>query len=172
MRIARWLYVVPRGVDPIEHLVQDARFAVRVLRKSPVFTAVATLTLALGIGANAAIFGVVQAVLLRPVPYAHRDRLVAIFETDTHGSLVGVSKLDFQDWRRESRSFAHLAAAGRFGVTIKNAGGSRGSGDDSLARQRSLERRSSSTTRLGSLLGSCPRNSTSRMGRSCGLRKT
>jgi predicted permease len=111
-----------RGVDAIEHLGQDVRFAVRMLRKSPVFTTVAVLTLALGIGANTAIFGVVQSVLLRPVPYAHPDRLVAVFETDTHGNLVGLSKLDFQDWRRATTSFAHLAAVGSFGARIKDGG--------------------------------------------------
>jgi predicted permease len=111
-----------RGVDVIEHLGKDVRFAARMLRKSPVFTTVAVLTLALGIGANTAIFGVVQSVLLRPVPYAHADRIVAVFETDTHGNLVGLSKLDFQDWRRASTSFAHLAAVGRFGVKIKDGG--------------------------------------------------
>jgi predicted permease len=111
-----------RGVTGVEHFLQDVRFAGRVLRKSPVFTAVAVLTLALGIGANSAIFGVVQSVLLRPLPFAHPDRLVGVFETDTHASLVGVSKLDFQDWRRVSTSFAHLAAAGRFGLTIKTNG--------------------------------------------------
>jgi putative ABC transport system permease protein len=113
-----------RGFTLLEHLVQDVRFAARTLRKSPVFTTVAVLTLALGIGANTAIFAVVQSVLLRPVPYAHPDRLVAAFETDTHGNLVGISKLDFQDWRRATTSFVHLAAVGRFYARIKNGGSS------------------------------------------------
>ena len=113
-----------RGVTAIEHLAQDLRFAARVLRKNPVFATIAILTLALGIGANTAIFGVVQSVLLRPVPFAHPDRLVTVFETDTHGSLVGVSKLDFQDWRRASRSFVHLAGVGLFGANVKTGAAS------------------------------------------------
>ena len=107
-----------RGVAGIEHAVQDVTFAVRMLKKSAGFTTVAVLTLALGIGANTAIFGLAQAVMLRSMPYAHADRLVALYETDTHGALVGISKLDFQDWLRQAHSFAHIAAAGWFGATI------------------------------------------------------
>jgi predicted permease len=95
-------------------LSQDLRYALRTLVRWPAFSAVVILTLALGIGANAAIFSIVNAVLLRPLPYANPDRLVFVLGTPTDGDSAKVggssSYPDFADIRARSRSFSQLAA--------------------------------------------------------------
>ena len=93
----------------LEDLLQDARYAVRSLRKYPGFTAVAVLTLALGIGANTAIFSVINAVLLRPLPYEDPNRLVVLTETISERP-IGVSYPNFADWRNQNTVFANVAA--------------------------------------------------------------
>src|ERR1700756_4573903 len=92
-------------------LWQDLRYAVRMLGKNPGFTLVAVLTLALGIGANTAIFSVLQGVILSPLPYREPDRLVFVLLYNP--SLKGPTYLsypDFLDWRRETHSFSQMAA--------------------------------------------------------------
>jgi putative ABC transport system permease protein len=92
-------------------LWQDVRGAIRLMLKQPGFTAATILTLALGIGANAAIFSVINAVLLRQPPFKDPDRLVYVWETSTNtGEQSIVSPLDFGDWRRQSHSFEQLSA--------------------------------------------------------------
>ncbi len=88
--------------------MNDIRFALRQLRKSPGFTLIAVLTLALGIGANTAIFSVVNAVLLRPLPYPQPERLVYLNEV-INGTDTSIALPDYVDWRRDSTSFQHLA---------------------------------------------------------------
>jgi predicted permease len=92
-------------------LGQDLRYGFRTLRKNPGFTAVAMLALALGIGANTAIFSVVNGVLLRPLSYPDPDRLLMIFETTSEFSQMSVAYPNFLDWRRESRSFTDIGTA-------------------------------------------------------------
>lgn len=88
--------------------MNDIRYALRQLRKSPGFTIIAVLTLALGIGANSAIFSVVNHVLLRPLPYPHPERLVYLNEV-INGTDTAIALPDYVDWRKDSKSFEHLA---------------------------------------------------------------
>ena len=97
----------PGSLFRLDSLLQDARYAVRTLSRSPAFSVVALLALALGIGANTAVFSVVNAVLLRPLPFAEPDRLVMVFNYRPRGS---ASIADFLDWRARSRSFQSLDA--------------------------------------------------------------
>src|SRR3954465_14759146 len=88
--------------------MNDLRFAFRQLRKSPGFTVIAVLTLALGIGANSAIFSVVNHVLLRPLPYPQPERIVYLNEVG-NGVDTSIALPDYVDWRNDSKSFEHLA---------------------------------------------------------------
>ena len=110
--------------DCLDMLRSDLRFAVRQLRKSPAFTLVAVGTLALGIGANSAIFSVVYSVLLRPLPYAHSDRLLSLRErngaSDTQGMVVTYG--NYGVWKARVRSFEAFAAYGYGGLTLTGAG--------------------------------------------------
>ena len=91
-------------------LLQDVRYAIRILAKSPGFTIIAILTLALGIGANTALFSVVDGVLLNPLPYAQPDRLVALFSHTRTFARASISYPNFLDWVRDNRTFAGMAA--------------------------------------------------------------
>lgn len=95
----------------METLLQDIRFACRSLLRRPGFTLIAALTIALGVGANTAIFSVVNAVLIRPLPWPEPDRIIAVFEQEhARGWLrVPASAEDFLTWREDARSFASLA---------------------------------------------------------------
>jgi predicted permease len=90
-------------------ILQDLRFALRMLAKSPGFTAIAILTLALGIGANTALFSVVNGVLLDPLPYPHPSQLVAVYGTTPGVSRGPITYLNFLDWQRENQTFSSMA---------------------------------------------------------------
>ncbi len=109
-----------RGIRVMETLFQDLRYALRTLRKSPGFTFIALFTLALGIGANTAIFSVVYGVLLRPLPYQDPSRLMVLNETTPRVGTVSVSYPNFLDWRAQSRRFFQMAAV--YGVGFNLAG--------------------------------------------------
>src|SRR6266542_1982789 len=98
----------------LERTMNDIKFAIRQLLKNPGFTAVAVLTLALGIGANTAIFSVVNAVLLRPLAYQEPERLVSIL----YNGRSPVAPADFLDWRAQGKSFETMAAAEAWGGTL------------------------------------------------------
>src|SRR5206468_9638660 len=90
--------------------MNDLKFAFRQLLKNPGFTAVAVLTLALGIGANTAVFSVINATLLRPFPYENPELLIILQERNAGGGLQDASYLNFADWRSQSASFECMAA--------------------------------------------------------------
>src|SRR5882724_13717553 len=96
----------------METILQDVRYGVRMLMKAPSFSIVATIALALGIGANTAIFSVVNAVLLKPLPFANSDQLMVVWETD---SALGAQRStasypNFSDWRDQNHVFEHMAS--------------------------------------------------------------
>ncbi|MFN7995059.1 MAG: ABC transporter permease [Bryobacteraceae bacterium] len=107
-----------RGIQLMDTLFRDIRYALRVLLKSPGFTLVATLTLALGIGANTAIFSLVYGVLLRPLPYEDAARLIVLNETTPKVGMVSPSYLDFLDWRAQSRAFLNMAVVNDVGFNL------------------------------------------------------
>jgi MacB-like periplasmic core domain len=106
----------------VEMCWQDLRFASGMLRKNLGFTAVAVLTLALGIGANTAMFSVMQGVVLAPLQYANPDRLVMVWENNPRFPRTWVSYPNFRDWQRSARSFQQMAAFREQGVDFAGPG--------------------------------------------------
>ena len=106
----------------MENLLYDVRYGIRVLLKSPGFTAVALLALTLGIGANTAIFSVVNTVLLRPLAYKDPDRLMTLWETTQSIERSSASIPNFKDWRAQNQSFDDMAAAWRTNVNLTGSG--------------------------------------------------
>jgi predicted permease len=111
----------------MQTLLQDLRYGFRILAKSPGFTAVAVLTLALGIGANTAIFSIVNTVLLRPLPFPHPEQLVSLNEKDMRsdikaGVVVNTSYPDFFDWQAQNHVFENMAAFRHVGYTLTGTG--------------------------------------------------
>ena len=101
---------------------QDVKHAIRGLRRAPAFTAIALLTLALGIGANTAIFSVINGVLLRPLPFPEPGQLVFLWNTHDHGELEPLGPGRMLDFRAESTSFSSLAGISHMSFTLTGAG--------------------------------------------------
>src|SRR5260370_17316742 len=102
-----------QGLPVLETILEDTRYALRMLRKNPGFTAVVVLTLALGIGANTAIFSVVYAVLLKPLPYAQPEQLVTVFQAKPQGGVMGTgwSYTNFVELRKQNHVFSEMAGS-------------------------------------------------------------
>jgi len=103
-------------------VLQDLKYGLRMLAKNPGFTAVAVLTLALGIGANTAIFSVVNGVLLNPLPYPEPNQLVTLHESKPNFPYGSISYLNFRDWQKENHTFSSIAVARGYGFTLTGAG--------------------------------------------------
>ena len=106
------------SMEFVETIWQDLRFAFRMLRKNIGFTTVAILTLALGIGANTAIFSIVYAVLLQPLPYKNSSQLVVLNETTPRIGTVSVSYPNFLDWRNQSHTFSQMSAVAQMSFNL------------------------------------------------------
>jgi putative ABC transport system permease protein len=104
-----------QGLPFLDTLFEDIRYGLRTLRKCPAFTAVAVLTLGLGIGANTSIFSVIHAVLLSPLPYDHPERIVLIWESNPSGGFnqFAVSPPNYADWHKEASSFEYMVSVSR-----------------------------------------------------------
>jgi putative ABC transport system permease protein len=102
----------------VNELLQDLRYGVRTLRKSPGFAAVAVLTLGIGIGANTAIFSFVNGVLLKPLPYGEPERIVRVMEKPPGGGTNGISTLNYLDWEKDNTVFQYMAAQTDRTVTL------------------------------------------------------
>jgi putative ABC transport system permease protein len=107
----------------VERLWNDIRYAIRMLLKQPGFTAIAVLTLALGIGANTAIFSFVNGILFRPLPFAEPDRLVALWETHPEKGGSTASTHNVEDWARSSRTIEQFGVWRDWGFTLKGPEG-------------------------------------------------
>ena len=105
-------------------LIQDIRYGLRVLLKQPGFTLVAVITLALGIGANTAIFSLVNSILLRPLPFREPDRVVRMLQASPKLGLTswGVSQADFAAYREQNRSFESIAIYNTSATNLTGAG--------------------------------------------------
>jgi predicted permease len=103
-------------------LLQDLKYGLRMLGKNPGFTAVAVLTLALGIGANTAIFSVVNGVLLNPLPYPEPNQLVTLHESKPNFPTGSISYPNFLEWQKDNHTFSSMAVARGYGFTLTGAG--------------------------------------------------
>src|ERR1700691_4547974 len=105
-----------------ESVMRDVRYALRQLASNPGFTAVITLTLALSIGANSAIFSVIDGVLLKPLPYPHSEQIARLFLSGTEYPKFPLNPFDFLDFRARNKSFASMAAFTRGDVQLSGTG--------------------------------------------------
>jgi hypothetical protein len=114
----------PKGDRRMITLLQDLKFAARVLLRNPGFTVLAVIALALGIGANSAIFSLLDAVTFKPLPFGRPGELVRLWEAPPGWPYNSVSPLNFQDWRDQNHSFTALAGVSGSSLTLTGSDGS------------------------------------------------
>src|SRR5579863_1410837 len=106
----------------MDTLIQDLRYAGRILAKNPGFTSLAVLTLALGLGANTALFSVVNGVLLNPLPYPHPEQLVTLYESKPNFDSGSISYPNFVDWQRNNHTFSSMAVRRNYSFSLTGVG--------------------------------------------------
>ncbi|MGH9935156.1 MAG: ABC transporter permease, partial [Blastocatellia bacterium] len=114
------LLLQPKRLE--EEMFQDLRYGARMLWKNPGFTTVVVLTLALGIGANAALFSVVNGVLLNPLPFPQPEQIVTLHQSKPNFETGAIPYPNFRDWQKENRTFSAMAISRGFGFTLIGAG--------------------------------------------------
>ena len=102
----------------METLLQDIRYGCRMLMKSPTFTAIAVITLALGIGANTALFSVINGVLLSPLPFPEPDKLITLHENKPNFEGGSVSYPNFRDWQKDNHTFSSMALSRTYAFSL------------------------------------------------------
>ena len=118
----RQSYRERRRLPLLEELSHDMTYSLRVLRKNPAFAIVTILTLALGIGANTALFSIVNTVLLNPLPYPHPEELISVHESKANFDQGSISYPNFRDWQRNNKTLAALAIAHQRRFTLTGTG--------------------------------------------------
>jgi predicted permease len=106
----------------LEEILQDLGYGARTLRKNPGFTAIAVLTLALGIGANTSLFSVVNGVLLNPLPYPHPEQLLTLHESKPNFKAGSISYLNFRDWQKDNHTFSAMAIDRAYSFSLTGLG--------------------------------------------------
>jgi predicted permease len=111
-----------RGTEPLETLLRDLGYGLRMLRSHPAFSAIAVLTLAIGIGANTALFSVVDNVLWKPLPFPHAEQLVRLHESKPNFAEGAISYPNFRDWQQQNRTFSAIAIVRPWGASLTGRG--------------------------------------------------